>query len=222
MAAMPDLPGATQVWLFVGLAIGMAEALDAAVDSWLIDFNEQNHPRARPTSPARSTRWAAWASSPVRCPCCRSASNASDRYCRRWPWSRALRGGPPAAQNDMNGCWRRLAVGHGTVGVGIFGLDLRGLNAPSSCSRPDAVHRGLFLIPGMLDERARASTWTVSAGSKKRRPWLAQPFVLFTRSACPDSATSRASSSACWAPTSTIPGSPLWRPCRSSRPACTA
>ncbi|HKJ93409.1 MAG TPA: proton-conducting transporter membrane subunit, partial [Longimicrobiales bacterium] len=43
MAATPHLAGATQVWLFIGLAIGMAVKLPLwPLHSWLIDFNEQN------------------------------------------------------------------------------------------------------------------------------------------------------------------------------------
>ena len=41
----PNLPVATQTWLFIGLAIGMAVKLPIwPLHSWLVDLNEQNHP----------------------------------------------------------------------------------------------------------------------------------------------------------------------------------
>lgn len=186
MAATPNLPAATQVWLFVGLAIGMAVKLPLwPVHSWLIDFNEQNHPSG--VADVTGTLYKvggfgffAWA-----IPLLPIGTERVGPVLLVLAVITALYGAIAAvAQTDMKRLLAYASLSHmGIVGVGIFGLHLAGLNGAIYLLAAQMLSTGgLFLVSGMLYERRRSFDLDRYGGLAKSAPALAalSLFVLFT------------------------------------------
>ncbi|HKI55891.1 MAG TPA: NADH-quinone oxidoreductase subunit M [Trueperaceae bacterium] len=186
MAATPHLAGATQVWLFIGLAIGMAVKLPLwPLHSWLIDFNEQNHPSGAADVAGTLYKvggfgFFAWAM-----PLLPVAVNRVGPVLLGLAVATALYGAiAAAAQTDMKRLLAYASLSHmGIVGVGIFGLHLAGLNGAIFLLAAQMLSTGgMFLVSGMLYERKGSFDLDRYGGLAKSAPALAalSLFVLFT------------------------------------------
>ncbi len=186
MAATPNLAGATQVWLFVGLAIGMAVKLPMwPLHSWLIDFNEQNHPSGAADVAGTLYKvggfgFFAWAM-----PLLPVGVERVGPVLLVLAVVTALYGAvAAAAQRDMKRLLAYASLSHmGIVGVGIFGLHLAGLNGAIFLLAAQMLSTGgLFLISGMLYERRQSFDLDRFGGLARSAPALAalSLFVLFT------------------------------------------
>jgi len=191
MAATPQLPGATQVWLFVGLAIGMAVKLPMwPLHSWLIDFNEQNHPSGAADVTGTLYKvggfgFFAWA-----IPLLPIGVERVGPVLLVLAVITALYGAiSAAAQTDMKRLLAYASLSHmGIVGVGIFGLHLAGLNGAIFLLAAQMLSTGgLFLISGMLYDRRHSFDLDRFGGLAKSAPALAalSLFVLFTAMGVP-------------------------------------
>ncbi|HRP47030.1 MAG TPA: proton-conducting transporter membrane subunit, partial [Trueperaceae bacterium] len=182
MLVTPNLPVATQTWLFIGLAIGMAVKLPIwPLHSWLVDLNEQNHPSgaadvlgslykvgafgffawALPLLPAGAVRVA---------PVLLALSAVT-----------AIYGALGAV--GTNHLKRFLAYGSlshmGIIGVGVFGMHLAGMSGAMYFLAAQMVSTGgLFLVMGMLYHRRRSLDMADYGGVAKSAPALAA-FALF-------------------------------------------
>lgn len=185
MAATPQLPAATQVWLFIGLAIGMAVKLPMwPLHSWLIDFNEQNHPSGAADVAGTLYKvggfgFFAWA-----IPLLPLGVERVGPVLLVLATVTALYGAIAAtAQTDMKRLLAYASLSHmGIVGVGIFGLHLAGLNGAIFLLAAQMLSTGgLFLISGMLYERRHSFDLDRFGGLAKSAPALASLslFVVF-------------------------------------------
>ena len=185
MLATPLLDAATQTWLFVGLAAGMAVKLPIwPLHSWLVDLNDQNHPSgaadvlgtlykvggfgffawALPLLPAGAERVA---------PVLLVLGAFTAVY------------GAVIATTQAN--FKRLlaygSISHmGIVAVGVFGLHIAGLNGAIYLLAAQMLSTGaLFLISGMLYERRGTFDLGTYGGYAKSAPALAAItlFVIF-------------------------------------------
>jgi NADH-quinone oxidoreductase subunit M len=186
MAATPNLPGATQVWLFVGLAIGMSVKLPLwPLHSWLIDFNEQNHPSGAADVAGTLYKvggfgFFAWAM-----PLLPIGVERVVPVLLVLAVVTALYGAlAAAAQTNMKRLLAYASLSHmGIVGVGIFGLHLAGLNGAIFLLAAQMLSTGaMFLISGMLFERRHSFDLDRYGGLAASAPALAalSLFVLFT------------------------------------------
>ncbi len=186
MAATHNLPGATQVWLFVGLAIGMSVKLPLwPLHSWLIDFNEQNHPSGAADVAGTLYKvggfgFFAWAM-----PLLPVGVERVGPVLLVLAVVTALYGAlAAAAQTHMKRLLAYASLSHmGIVGVGIFGLHLAGLNGAIFLLAAQMLSTGaMFLISGMLFERRRSFDLDRYGGLAASAPALAglSLFVLFT------------------------------------------
>lgn len=185
MLATPALSVTAQVWLFVGMAIGMAVKLPLwPLHSWLIDLNEQNHHSgaadvlgslykvgafgffawALPLLPAGAERVA---------PILLILAAVSAVY------------GALAAINQQH-LKRFLAYGSvshmGIIGVGLFGLHMAGLSGAIYFLAAQMVSAGaLFLVAGMLYDRRRSFLVKDYGGLAKSAPAFAAVslFLIF-------------------------------------------
>ncbi|MEJ2665808.1 MAG: NADH-quinone oxidoreductase subunit M [Deinococcales bacterium] len=186
MSVTPHLAAATQVWLFVGLAIGMAVKLPLwPLHSWLIDFNEQNHPSG--AADVMGTLYKvggfgffAWA-----IPLLPVGAERVGPVLLVLAVVTALYGAiAAAAQTDIKRLLAYASLSHmGIVGVGIFGLHLAGLNGAIFLLAAQMLSTGgLFLVSGMLYQRRHSFDLDRFGGLAKSAPALAalSLFVLFT------------------------------------------
>ncbi|HKI58089.1 MAG TPA: NADH-quinone oxidoreductase subunit M [Trueperaceae bacterium] len=186
IAATPNLAGATQVWLFIGLAIGMAVKLPLwPLHNWLIDFNEQNHPSGAADVAGTLYKvggfgFFAWA-----IPLLPLGMERIGPILLGLSVFTALYGALAAvAQTDMKRLLAYASLSHmGIVGVGIFGLHLAGLNGAIFLLAAQMLSTGgLFLVSGMLFARRNSFDLDRYGGLARSAPALAalSLFVLFT------------------------------------------
>jgi NADH-quinone oxidoreductase subunit M len=186
MAATPHLPGATQVWLFVGLAIGMAVKLPMwPLHSWLVDFNEQNHPSGAADVAGTVYKVGAFGFFAWAMPLLPIGVERVGPVLLALAVVTALYGALAAtAQTDLKRLLAYASLSHmGIVGVGIFGLHLAGLNGAIFLLAAQMLSTGgLFLISGMLYERRHSFDLDKFGGLAKSAPALSalSLFVLLT------------------------------------------
>lgn len=177
MLVTPDLSVATQTWLFVGLALGMAVKLPIwPLHSWLVDLNEQNHPSGAADVLGSLYKVGAFGFFAWGIPLLPAGAS------RVAPILIAL-----AAVTALYGAFgaigskhlkRFLAYGSlshmGIIGVGIFGMHLAGLNGAMYFLAAQMVSTGgLFLVGGMLYHRRRSFDLADYGGIAKSAPALA-------------------------------------------------
>lgn len=186
MAATPQLGGAAQVWVFIGLAIGMAVKLPLwPLHNWLIDFNEQNHPSGAADVAGTLYKvggfgFFAWA-----IPLLPVGMERVGPVLLGLAVFTALYGALAAvAQTNMKRLLAYASLSHmGIVGVGIFGLHVTGLNGAIFLLAAQMLSTGgLFLVSGMLYARRNSFDLDRYGGLAKSAPALAalSLFVLFT------------------------------------------
>jgi NADH-quinone oxidoreductase subunit M len=185
MLVTPDLDAATQTWLFLGLAAGMAVKLPIwPLHSWLIDLNEQNHPSG--AADVLGTLYKvggfgffAWA-----LPLLPAGAERVAPVLLVLAAFTAIYGAVIATTQTS---FKRLlaygSVSHmGIVAVGLFGLHIAGLNGAIYLLAAQMLSTGaLFLISGMLYERRGTFDLGTYGGFAKSAPALAAItlFVIF-------------------------------------------
>ncbi len=179
MAATPHLAGATQVWLFVGLAIGMAVKLPMwPLHSWLIDFNEQNHPSGAADVAGTLYKVGAFGFFAWAMPLLPIGVERVGPVLLALAVVTALYGALAAtAQTDFKRLLAYASLSHmGIVGVGIFGLHLAGLNGAIFLLAAQMLSTGgLFLISGMLYERRHSFDLDKLRRAGEERPGAVGP-----------------------------------------------
>jgi NADH-quinone oxidoreductase subunit M len=186
LAATTAMPAATQTWLFVGLAIGMAVKLPLwPLHSWLVDFNEQNHPSGAADVAGTLYKvggfgFFAWA-----LPLLPAGAERVAPILLVLAAITAVYGAlAAAAQNDLKRLLAYASLSHmGIVGVGLFGLNLAGLNGAIFLLAAQMLSTGgLFLVSGMLFERRASFDLDRFGGLARSAPALSTLtlFLLFT------------------------------------------
>ncbi|MCA9836748.1 MAG: NADH-quinone oxidoreductase subunit M [Trueperaceae bacterium] len=186
MATTPNLATATQIWLFIGMAIGMAVKLPLwPLHGWLIDFNEQNHVSgvadvAGTLYKVGGFGFFAWA-----LPLLPAAAQSIGLLFLILSAITALYAALIATtQTHLKRFLAYTSLAHmGIVGVGVFGLNIAGLNGAVFLLAAQMLSTGgLFLISGMLYERKGDFDMTAYGGLSKSAPALAalSLFILFT------------------------------------------
>ncbi len=185
LVAAPKLPAATQTWIFVGMALGMAVKLPMwPLHSWLIDFNEQNHwsgaaDVAGTLYKVGGFGFFAWA-----LPLLPLGAQAVAPVLLVLSGFTALYGALAAvAQTHLKRLLAYASLSHmGIVGVGLFGLQLAGLNGSIYLLAAQMISTGgMFLLAGMLYARRKTFELDAYGGLARSAPALAglSLFVLF-------------------------------------------
>lgn len=186
MSATPNLGDATQIWLFIGLAIGMAVKLPLwPLHGWLIDFNEQNHESgvadvAGTLYKVGGFGFFAWA-----LPLLPFAANrVGIIFLILSAFTAVYAAMIATTQDNLKRFLAYASLAHmGVVGVGVFGLHIAGLNGAVFLLAAQMLSTGgLFLISGMLYERKGSFDMNAYGGIAKSAPALAALtlFILFT------------------------------------------
>jgi len=186
MLAAPELPVATQTWLFVGLAIGMAVKLPIwPLHSWLVDLNEQNHPSGAADVLGSLYKVGAFGFFAWGLPLLPAGALRVAPILLALSAVTALYGAFGAI--GSNHLKRFLAYGSlshmGIIGVGVFGMHLAGMSGAMYFLAAQMVSTGgLFLIVGMLYHRRRSLYLADYGGLAKAAPALAALtlFLIFT------------------------------------------
>lgn len=182
MVAAPDLPVATQTWLFVGLAIGMAVKLPIwPLHSWLVDLNEQNHPSGAADVLGSLYKVGAFGFFAWALPLLPAGALRVAPILLALSAVTALYGAFGAI--GSNHLKRFLAYGSlshmGIIGVGVFGMHMAGMSGAMYFLAAQMVSTGgLFLVVGMLYHRRRSLYLSDYGGLAKAAPALAS-FTLF-------------------------------------------
>ncbi|MDT3681381.1 MAG: NADH-quinone oxidoreductase subunit M [Truepera sp.] len=186
MLVTPNLPVATQTWLFVGMALGMAVKLPLwPLHSWLVDLNEQNHHSGAADVlgslyKVGSFGFFAWA-----LPLLPAGAIRVAPILLALAVVTAIYGALGAVGSKH--LKRFLAYGSlshmGIIGVGVFGMHLSGLNGAMYFLAAQMISTGgLFLIFGMLYHRRRSYDMADYGGLARSAPALAafSLFLIFT------------------------------------------
>jgi len=186
LLATPNLAIGTQIWLFLGLAIGMAVKLPLwPLHGWLIDFNEQNHESgvadvAGTLYKVGGFGFFAWA-----LPLLPAAANSIGvLFLILSAFTAVYAAMIATSQTHLKRFLAYASLAHmGVVGVGIFGLHIAGLNGAVFLLAAQMLSTGgLFFISGMLYERKGTFDMSAYGGLSKSAPALAAMtlFILFT------------------------------------------
>jgi NADH-quinone oxidoreductase subunit M len=186
IAATPNLPLGTQLWLFAGFALAFAVKLPMfPLHSWLIDFHEQNHPSGAADVAGTLYKvggfgFFAWAL-PLLPDAARAAAPLMMFLCA---FTAVYAAWLATSQTHLKRMMAYASLSHmGIVGVGIFGLHISGLNGAMFLLAAQMLSTGgLFLITGMLYERHKTFDVNAYGGLAKSAPALAALtlFILFT------------------------------------------
>lgn len=182
----PNLPVATQTWLFVGLALGMAVKLPLwPLHSWLVDLNEQNHPSGAADVLGSLYKVGAFGFFAWGIPLLPAGALRVAPILLALAAVTAVYGALGAVGSTH--LKRFLAYGSlshmGIIGVGVFGMELAGLSGAMYFLAAQMVSTGgLFLVMGMLYERRRSLYIADYGGLARSAPALAAfgLFLIFT------------------------------------------
>jgi NADH-quinone oxidoreductase subunit M len=186
LAATPNLPLNTQLWLFAGFAISFAIKLPMfPLHSWLPDFHEQNHTSS--VADVAGTLYKvggfgfyAWAL-PLLPDAAKAAAPLMMGLCAITAIYAAM---IAISQTHMKRMLAYASLSHmGIVGVGIFGLHITGLSGAIFLLAAQMLSTGgLFFISAMLYERKQSFDLSSYGGLAKSAPALAALtlFILFT------------------------------------------
>jgi NADH-quinone oxidoreductase subunit M len=186
IAATVNLPVTVQLWLLIGLAIGMAVKLPLwPLHSWLPDVNEHNHPSgvadvAGTLYKVGGYGFFAWA-----LPLFPQAAELASPVLMGLAAFTALYAAIVAtAQTHLKRFLAFASLAHmGIVGVGIFALHAAGMSGGVYLLAAQMLSTGgLFLISGMLFERQETFDLNAFGGLAKSAPALSALtlFILFT------------------------------------------
>lgn len=186
MLATPELPVATQTWLFVGLALGMAVKLPIwPLHSWLVDLNEQNHPSGAADVLGSLYKVGAFGFFAWALPLLPAGAMRVAPILLALSAVTALYGALGAIGSSH--LKRFLAYGSlshmGIIGVGLFGMHMAGMSGAIYFLAAQMLSTGgLFLIVGMLYHRRGSLAVADYGGLAKAAPALAafSLFLVFT------------------------------------------
>jgi NADH-quinone oxidoreductase subunit M len=185
LQATPMLPLETQLWIFAGFAIAFAVKLPLfPLHAWLPDFHTQNHPSgaadvAGTLYKAGGFGFFAWA-----IPLLPLAAQEAAPILLGLAAITALYAAVIAAgEDDLKRLLAYASLSHmGFVGVGVFALQITGLNGGMYLFAAQMVTTGgLFLLSGMLHQRRNTFQLSAFGGLARSAPALAgiMLFVLF-------------------------------------------
>ena len=186
LAATPDLPLNTQLWLFAGFALSFAIKLPMfPFHAWLPDFHEQNH--ASGVADVAGTLYKvggfgfyAWAL-PLLPDAAKAAAPLMMSLCAVTAIYAAM---IAINQTHIKRMLAYASLSHmGIVGVGVFGLHITGLSGAIFLLAAQMLSTGgLFFISAMLYERKHSFDLNAYGGLAKSAPALAALtlFILFT------------------------------------------
>jgi NADH-quinone oxidoreductase subunit M len=191
LAATPNLPLNTQLWLFAGFALAFAVKLPMfPLHSWLPDFHEQNHSSgvadvAGTLYKVGGFGFYAWVL-PLLPDAATVAAPLMMGLCAITAVYAAM---IATSQTHIKRMLAYASLSHmGIVGVGIFGLHITGLSGAMFLLAAQMLSTGgLFLISGMLYERKGTFDLNAYGGLAKSAPALAALtlFILFTSMGVP-------------------------------------
>ena len=182
LAATPALPARSQIWLFLGFSLAFVVKLPLfPFHSWLIDFHEQNHPSgvadvAGTLYKVGGFGFFAWA-----LPLLPAGAAAVGPWLLALSAITALYAGLIATQQThLKRLLAYASLAHmGLVGVGVFGLELAGMNGAMYLLAAQMLSTGgLFLLSGMLHERGHGFDLDRFGGLARSAPALAALFLL--------------------------------------------
>lgn len=182
LAATPQLPAGTQLWLFIGFALAFAVKLPLwPVHAWLPDFHEQNHPSGVADVAGTLYKVGGWGFFAWALPLLPEAARLATPALLALAAFTALYAAMIAAsQENLKRLLAYASLSHmGIVGVGVFGLHIAGLSGAMYLLAAQMVSTGgLFLISGMLYERRKNFDLAFYGGLAKSAPALAGVTLL--------------------------------------------
>ncbi len=181
-AVTPNLPARTQIWLFLGFSIAfLIKQPIWPLHSWLISFNEQNHPSGVADVMGTLYKVGAFGFFAWALPLLPEGAKAIAPVLMALAAFSAVYAIIAAtAQTNLKRALAYASLSHmGVVGVGIFALNLVGSNGAVYLLAAQMVSTGgLFLISGMLYSRRKSFDLNDFGGVAKSAPMLAA-FALF-------------------------------------------
>jgi NADH-quinone oxidoreductase subunit M len=185
LQAAPTLPLETQLWIFAGFALAFAVKLPLfPLHAWLPDFHTQNHPSgvadvAGTLYKAGGFGFFAWAIPLLPL----AAEQAAPILLGLAAFTALYAAVIAAGQDDLKRLLAYASLSHmGFVGVGVFALQITGLNGSIYLYAAQMLTTGgLFLLSGMLHQRRDTFHLPAFGGLARSAPALAgvMLFVIF-------------------------------------------
>lgn len=177
LASAPLMPYETQLWIFIGLALGLAVKLPMwPVHNWLIDFHEQNHPSGTADVTGTLYKVGGWGFVAWALPLLPDAARVVSPILLSIAAFTALYGAAIAvSQTNLKRLLAYASLSHmGLVGVGIFGLHMAGISGGIYLLAAQMITTGgLFLVSGMLHSRRSTFELARYSGLARSAPALA-------------------------------------------------
>jgi len=182
LAATPSLPLGTQVWLFVGFTLGFAVKQPLwPLHSWLPDFHQQNHPSGAADVAGTLYKVGGWGFFAWAFPLLPAGAEVVAPVLLLLAAFTALYAAMIAtAQTNIKRLLAFASLSHmGIVGVGVFAMQLTGLNGAMYLLAAQMLSTGgLFLLSGMLHERRGSFELDAYGGLARTAPALAAVTLL--------------------------------------------
>ncbi len=185
LAVTPMLPFDTQLWLFIGLALGLAVKLPLwPLHNWLIDFHQENHPSGAADVSGTLYKVGGWGFIAWALPLLPAAASAAAPVLLAIAAFTALYAAVIAvSQPHLKRLLAYASLSHmGIVGVGVFAMHIAGASGAVYLLAAQMVSTGgMFLLSGMLYDRRRSFDLAAYGGLARSAPALAAVslFVLF-------------------------------------------
>jgi NADH-quinone oxidoreductase subunit M len=177
LAAVPQLDGLTQTWLFAGFALAFAVKLPIfPLHAWLIDVNEQNHPSGAADVAGTLYKVGGFGLFAWAIPLLPDGATAVAPLGLALGAFTALYGALIATQaKHLKRLLAYASLSHmGVVAVGLFSLHLAGKSGSMALLSAQMVTTGgLFLISGMLYERRKTFDLQAYGGMARSAPAFA-------------------------------------------------
>lgn len=181
-AATPNLPIRTQIWLFLGFSAAfLVKQPIWPLHSWLVSFNEENHPSGVADVMGTLYKVGAFGFFAWAMPLLPEGARAVTPILMVLAAFSAVYAIIVAtAQTNLKRALAYASLSHmGIIGVGIFALNLIGSNGAVFLLAAQMLSTGgLFLITGMLYKRRESFDLNDYGGIAKSAPMLAA-FALF-------------------------------------------
>ena len=185
-AVTPKLPVQTQIWLFLGFSAAfLVKQPIWPLHSWLVSFNEENHPSGVADVMGTLYKVGAFGFFAWAMPLLPDAAKAVSPILMVFAALSAVYAIVLAtAQTNLKRALAYASLSHmGIVGMGIFALNIIGSNGAVFLLAAQMLSTGgLFLITGMLYERRQSFEMDDYGGIAKSAPMLAAfaLLIIFT------------------------------------------
>lgn len=185
-AVTPNLPVKTQIWLFLGFSAAfLVKQPIWPLHSWLVSFNEENHPSGVADVMGTLYKVGAFGFFAWAMPLLPEGAKAVTPVLMVLAAFSAVYAIIVAiSQTDLKRALAYASLSHmGIIGVGIFALNLIGSNGAVFLLAAQMLSTGgLFLITGMLYKRRGSFDINEYGGIAKSAPMLAafSLFIIFT------------------------------------------